>query len=194
MASKEIRVEVRLRNNILYHAIYDNWKSVAAFCRDKGFNNMVIGELLNLKLSPIYKRSGEYKDICRRLAQCFRILEEDLFPLYIYNLEKKKMIREISIAEIGWREIRQVPFFEDPLKEMEEKERAEAIEEVLGRLTYREREMLRMYYSLAGYSGHTLKEAGREFGVSVERARQVIAKALRILRHPDQTSVLKEHL
>ena len=41
---------------------------------------------------------------------------------------------------------------------------------------------------------HTLEEVGEEFNVTRERIRQIEAKALRKLRHPSRSKVLKDFL
>ncbi|RKV65924.1 MAG: hypothetical protein D8H97_39995, partial [Neisseria sp.] len=41
---------------------------------------------------------------------------------------------------------------------------------------------------------HTLEEVGRQFDVTRERIRQIEAKALRKLRHPNRSELLKSFL
>jgi len=193
MAQKEIRLEARLRNNILYHAIFDNWRSVNAFCEDKGFHPTAVGKLLNLKVSPLRKKTGNYRVICQRLAECFKMLPEDLFPLYIYNLEKQETVKEIAMAELGWRELRQIPFFADPVELIMEKGRAGAIEKALARFDRRTSEMIKMHFGLGGKDERTLGEVGKEFAVSVGRTGQIIEKGIRKMRHPANKKILEEY-
>ncbi len=70
----------------------------------------------------------------------------------------------------------------------------EDLEGVLGTLTYREREVLRLRYGLADGHTKTLEEVGCVFRVTRERIRQIEAKALRKLRQPQRHSALSEHL
>ncbi len=60
----------------------------------------------------------------------------------------------------------------------------EKIEEALGALTTRERDVLKMRFGLDDGYPHTLEEVGRHFQVTRERIRQIEAKALKKLRHP----------
>lgn len=69
----------------------------------------------------------------------------------------------------------------------------EDLEGVLGTLSYREREVLRMRYGLADGQARTLEEVGLVFRVTRERIRQIEAKALRKLRSPMRQSTLEEH-
>lgn len=61
-------------------------------------------------------------------------------------------------------------------------DRAERIAAALARLGERERRVLELRYGLGGGRVHTLEEAGREFGVTRERARQIEKDALQALR------------
>jgi RNA polymerase primary sigma factor len=70
----------------------------------------------------------------------------------------------------------------------------ESMEEVLGTLTEREREVLRLRFGLADGRSRTLEEVGREFNVTRERIRQIEAKALRKLRHPSRSRKLRDYL
>jgi RNA polymerase primary sigma factor len=70
----------------------------------------------------------------------------------------------------------------------------EQIEEVLGKLTPREREVLKMRFGLDDGYPRTLEEVGRFFKVTRERIRQIEAKALKKLRHPSKSRKLREFL
>ncbi len=70
----------------------------------------------------------------------------------------------------------------------------EAVEEVLGDLSEREQEIVRMRFGLDGAQAKTLEEVGREFGVTRERIRQIEAKTLAKLRHPQRSQKLREFL
>jgi RNA polymerase primary sigma factor len=68
------------------------------------------------------------------------------------------------------------------------------VEEVLWSLGERERQVLEMRFGLDGGRIRTLEEVGREFGVTRERIRQIEAKALRKLRHPTRSKILRDYL
>jgi RNA polymerase primary sigma factor len=60
----------------------------------------------------------------------------------------------------------------------------ERIESVLGTLTFREREIIKLRYGIGDGYTYTLEEVGRIFRVTRERVRQIEAKAVRKLQHP----------
>jgi RNA polymerase primary sigma factor len=70
----------------------------------------------------------------------------------------------------------------------------ESLERMLADLTPREARVLRMRFGLDGDRAHTLKEVGDRIGVTRERVRQIEGKALRKLRHPRHSRVLRDHL
>ena len=70
----------------------------------------------------------------------------------------------------------------------------EDIDTVLRTLTPREEAVIRLRFGLHDGRCHTLEEVGMEFNVTRERIRQIEAKALRKLRHPNRTKRLKDFL
>jgi RNA polymerase primary sigma factor len=65
---------------------------------------------------------------------------------------------------------------------------------VLASLTAREERVLRMRFGIGMNSDHTLEEVGQQFSVTRERIRQIEAKALRKLKHPSRSKVLRSFL
>ncbi len=70
----------------------------------------------------------------------------------------------------------------------------EQLVEVLSTLSEREQKVLRLRFGLDDGRARTLEEVGREFHVTRERIRQIEAKALRKLRHPSRSRLLKDYL
>ncbi len=66
--------------------------------------------------------------------------------------------------------------------------------EVLATLAPREARVLKMRFGIDERSNHTLEEVGQDFEVTRERIRQIEAKALRKLRHPSRSRLLKSFL
>jgi RNA polymerase primary sigma factor len=70
----------------------------------------------------------------------------------------------------------------------------ESIRRILGSLTPREAKVLRMRFGIDMNTDHTLEEVGKQFDVTRERIRQIEAKALRKLRHPSRSELLRSFL
>lgn len=70
----------------------------------------------------------------------------------------------------------------------------EQVQNALGALSERERQVLELRFGLIDGKDHTLEEVSRYFNVTRERIRQIEAKALRKLRHPTRSRHLREYL
>ena len=70
----------------------------------------------------------------------------------------------------------------------------EDLAEVLCTLSPRERDVLRLRFGMDDGRQRTLEEVGQLFGVTRERIRQIEAKALRKLRHPNRSKRLREYV
>ena len=70
----------------------------------------------------------------------------------------------------------------------------EQLREALDALGDRESRVLRLRYGLDDGHPQTREEVGKVFGVTRERIRQIEAKAIRKLRHPDRSGHLRYYL
>ena len=68
------------------------------------------------------------------------------------------------------------------------------MDEVLGTLSPREANILRLRFGLVNGRAYTLKEVGQKFGLTRERIRQIESLALRRLRHPCRSRQLRDYL
>ena len=64
----------------------------------------------------------------------------------------------------------------------------------LASLTPREERIIRMRFGIGMNKDHTLEEVGHQFSVTRERIRQIEAKALRKLKHPSRSRILRSFL
>ncbi len=70
----------------------------------------------------------------------------------------------------------------------------ETTQNILEGLTARESKVLRMRFGINMNTDHTLEEVGKQFDVTRERIRQIEAKALRKLRHPSRSEILRSFM
>ncbi len=184
---KPIRLEARVRNNILWHQIFDRYPSVRAFCKDRGHHEAQIGQLLNLRITPLSKHGG-YRPVALVLAHEFRMLVEDLFPKGLYGIKETRGVAEISFSQLTANETKLLIYEQ---QDRQRSEKREAIEEILATLAPREAEIVRRRFGFVGEE-ESLETIARHFDVTKERIRQIETKALRRLRHPRRRITLAE--
>jgi RNA polymerase primary sigma factor len=81
-----------------------------------------------------------------------------------------------------------------PIDAAIQSELRETTSRVLASLTPREERILRMRFGIGMNKEHTLEEVGQQFSVTRERIRQIEAKALRKLKHPSRSRILRSFL
>ncbi|MGE4298594.1 MAG: RNA polymerase sigma factor RpoD [Desulfovibrionaceae bacterium] len=130
---------------------------------------------------------------------------EEIAERMDYPIEKVKKVLKIAKepisleTPIGDEEDSSLgDFIEDkkavaPAEEVVNTKLSEQIASVLADLTPREEQVLRKRFGIGERSDHTLEEVGKLFNVTRERIRQIEAKALRKLRHPVRSQVLKSY-
>ena len=68
------------------------------------------------------------------------------------------------------------------------------VRKVLNNLTLRERQVIELRFGLVDDHDHTLEEVGKKLKVTRERVRQIEERAIRKLRHPQSSRILKDYL
>ena len=180
---KEFRVEIRVKNNLLWQAIdRAGFDSVAAFARHTGVNNTTIGKYINL-LEPPMTSAGAWKESADKLAAALQCLPEDLFPAdYLREVIKQnKVVREYSADEI--QEVMQIAQ-STPEALMIQSDAMETLRSALEKIPARRRRALELRYGLDGGEPMTLEETAKAMGVTRERIRQMELSAMRQLKHP----------
>jgi RNA polymerase primary sigma factor len=130
---------------------------------------------------------------------------------------QKQIAAELGITEEKVAEIKKIALdpisLENPVGEEEDSKLGDFIEDetslkpsdaanaamlkeqllaVIDTLTPREQKVVRLRYGLDDAHPRTLEEVGKEFNVTRERIRQIEAKALRKLKHPNRSKKLKD--
>ena len=118
-----------------------------------------------------------------RVTEILRAIQEPV-SLETPILSEEKELKDVIIDEKSI----------SPFKLLENSEASDRIEQVLSSLTAREEKIIRMRFGIGEGSEHTLEEVGKFFNLTRERIRQIEIKALKKLRHPARSKVLREYV
>jgi len=217
---RDLRVESRFKNAILYRVIREHftghgWLKEASGRTKVGYGTLT--GLLRLELSPyklVYitgrrQKKGERRacdttrptESAERLAEFFGMSFQELFPATLYALKLPKVIvREFSSPEVlSLQDVAgQLRIAPPQVEEMElwerEKRVHDATRNALSKLSPREEKVIKMRFGLDDGVEQTLGVVGQEFGVGRERIRQIEARAMRKLRYPSNSHLLREFI
>lgn len=140
-----------------------------------------------------------YCEQCTDNYDCQNLIDEIIKKL---SIEREKAIKYLEYIQPHYcveelLEQEENKFFEykyDMQKEVEQRQLAMITNEVFATITEREKIVLRLRFGIYDDEEKTLEEIGTIFNVTRERIRQIEAKALRKLRHPSRSKLLKDFL
>ncbi len=185
----EARIELRIRNNVLYRAIFDKYANVHAFCVAHGVRDQQVGLLLNLKALP-KKKDGGYTKMAKRLSEICSLPEEMLFPQQLYELEKVEAAVGIPM-EVLVREERAL--LEDPYNAALRNDVSNQLRTLMDVIPKREKDVLLMRFGIGG-PPMSLTQVGNVYDLTRERIRQIERRALRRLRETLRGRILGDSL
>lgn len=213
----DLRLEMKVKNNVLWHAIYDNYGSVSALCRAYPkalLSRSGIGLLLRFKASP-FTKDGSYRPLCLKLERVLKIPAEDLFPqsLYAQIQESEKAVEVSSFAALPGAVRREIAMLPAPAVTGEDvvmrSELHDQLVSALRFVTPRELEVLKRRFCFDVRLGGlrftdrvpgemvplTYAEVARQMGVALERVRQLERRGLwRLFGSRGQSNPLLSYL
>ena len=216
---KDYRIEVRVKNNILYKLMKNKGiETVAELSRLCGVSLPQLYNYMNLKEIPYSSakqaKEGEFRQSVIQLAEFLNVTPYEMFP--VQHLDKPLLTNKAE-TELSFEEITQYilpgedkPLLEDGLYDPEQiifaDQKQNAVSDMLKTLTKKEENVMRSYYGI-GEPQQTLGEIAKnmekmsphkvptgEIGISKQRMRQIILKAERKLNHPKRKKIVSEFL
>ena len=189
---KEFRLKVSVRNNLLLSAIEaQGYTSVAEFERACGLGMGRINNLVAMREAPI-STSGEFSKNAKLVMEVLGAAPTDLWTEQQLTIKLKTNSGERAIdANLVQHLLEQksrTDYLPSPEDSLLAAETSAIVNEVLGTLKPREKEVLHERFS----NDSTYEEVSKIHGVTRERSRQIELKALRKLRDPTRSTILKE--
>src|SRR6266481_3087105 len=141
-----------------------------------------------------------HNEIGREPAPC-EIAEKLHMPLekvlHVLKIAKEPLSLETPVGDED--DLRLGDFIEDqnvvsPIDASTQSDLRDATTQALASLSPREERIVRMRFGIGMSADHTLAEVGDQFSVSRERIRQIEAKALRKLKHPQRPKILRSFI
>jgi hypothetical protein len=201
---QNVRVEIKIKNNILYSLICDNYNSIKSFCEKEKLSYSLVINYVSLNYNP-YKFNKDnvqvYSKTAISISEIFKLTPDIIFPIDLYKIEKNKMIITSDINMIQHnKELKMIE--SNPEYILEKKEFLQDINDILKSLKYRERLAIEMRHGLNGYKESSFEEISKiiindrtgEQGVSITIARNTYNKAMKKLRHPSRSSKLQDYI
>jgi hypothetical protein len=180
MDTKDYRLELKVKNNLLYQMMLSaGCKNAAALGRATGISNAAIGRLLNLQ-QPAYLRGGKVSPSFAILCDFFKCDIEDICPPeQLYNPAENN----VFIKEVSAQELKALNMPDDPLLTGIANEELEKLTDTMLSTVLDERSsrIVRERNGI-GCEPKLLKEISKELGISGDRVNQLEHKAYRALR------------
>lgn len=178
-----VRVEIQLRNAILWGAIQRDGGNTRQFClRNNLSSEFDVGKLLNFKKSPRNARTGDWILLAKKLAEVTGILVDFLFPDDLYDHLLKvgaKHARTLQFSTLPDKKKMHMELLAAPAdSRIRQREKRAAILKKVHQLPRKRRRVLIRRFGLLDDPPQTLQEIGDALHVSREAVRCLEVRAL----------------
>jgi RNA polymerase sigma factor (sigma-70 family) len=192
----EYRFQIKIRNNVVLKRIEElGFDSIPEFCRSKKLSYHLVTEIINFKL-PFYIKNGTISLHISKLADALSLLPDHIYPIERRN---KPLARNTYNVEANKNDLMQISgsLRMDALPP-DDRKMLEDFPQILSQimdecLNPRHREIIDRRFGLTTGNVETLAEIAADMGVSKDRILQLEARALRLLKHPDNSKPLREY-
>lgn len=188
----DYRVAIKVRNNRILKAIEAVGGTTGnIWCEANGLHYPKVNDLINMTATPINKK-GSLSTTAIKLCEVLNKMPEDLWSDdQIRPLEKNftslEMTREQVMSLMAPEDTSYLTDFEGLI----DRERLSVtLERAMSTLGKHHQQVLKARF----FEDKTLDEVGQEFGLSGARIRQIEAQALRMLRAPSKSGVMRQFL
>lgn len=182
---KDYRLEVRVKNNLLYNRIYSKYPSISKFCEQNHVEFSTVSGLLNFK-AEIFSKKGFVRKGVQAVADALKCKLEDIIPANYIVKESNKYVKEISHDELLMIEEVNEPEMLTYEPNYDKGELVDALNEVLDTLPERVKNVLILRFKY----GKTYRDVAKAMNVSTERIRQLEKKGLLMCRNPSRRKKL----
>lgn len=186
---KDFRLTAKIQNNRILEMIESSgYASIAAFSKAAGIPRTLVDHLVNLKGAPM-KADGSWKQSAQKLADALCC-----HPTMLFSDEQltMKLKRNTSQQTFTDHQLRVLGYdAHSPEDFVMQHQRYALLGEAFSHLRDSEQEVLFDRFGLVDGNEKTFGQIANEQGRTVERIRQIEAKAIRKLRHPDTLQDLK---
>lgn len=182
---KGIRMDIILRNNLLLQKMEEyGYYTNVSLSKACNVSQVAIGDIINLKIKSVFKKSGEYSSAAKRIADHFYVDPESIFPPELYKFDT---VSKASV-EVPLESIKLLNTLFD--KEYENKMLHQDIEKVLSILPNRTQKIIRMKF----FENLSNKEIGDNLGMSSQNIYGIIMSGLKKIKESEQAQHLLEYI
>ena len=190
--TKNFRLIVQLKNNQLLKRREKLKATQKELALAIGIPINQYSGLETMRFRPIQEgsRFAYWTKYAIAIAEYFECIPEELFPDEVIQIKKPIASREINFSDIAELGTKEKLILDDPENQVASQQLIHTTENVLNRLTSKERDIVRKYFGM-DEPAMNLEEIGKLHKLSPGRTNLILAQALRKLRHPDRAKYLK---
>ena len=183
--SEEYLVKVTIRNNLILRRMKQlGIKSQSELAKRSGLSQITVSELIRMKRRPVHVISGEWLDVAFALSSALQAEPEELWTQTQRGMALESNSREVGMSEEA---VMQLASGDDLERRVLS---SKVLNEAMETLTPRERDVLQRRF----FKEETCAAIAEDYGTGSQRINQIEHKALRKLKHPSHSRVLRSFI